>query len=124
MKKLLIFGFLILGFGAYSQNDEGRVEGMKREFLTKELQLTSAESEAFFPLYQEYSQKKREARKSYRTENSEGSIDKLIDKEQELVDLKKQYFDKFSKILPAKKVVQLIEAEKKFKLMVMSQLKN
>lgn len=124
MKKLLIFGFLILGFGAYSQNDEGRVEGMKREFLTKELQLTSAESEAFFPLYQEYSQKKREARKLYRTENSEGSIDKLIDKEQELVDLKKQYFDKFSKILPAKKVVQLIEAEKKFKLMVMSQLKN
>jgi hypothetical protein len=126
MKKLLILSFLILGFSAYSQADEGRVEGMKRDFLTKELQLTASESDAFFPLYNEYTQKKKEARKSLRAErkSNESSVDKMIDLEQGIVDIQKEYIEKFRKILPEKKIVQLIEAEKKFKVMIMSQLKN
>lgn len=124
MKKLFIFCFLTLGIHGFSQNDENRVEGMKKEFLTKELQLSAAESDAFFPIYNEYTQKRKEARKAFRSENAEGSIDKIMDKEQELIDLKKQYSERFSKVISEKKVVQLFEAEKKFKMMVMSQLKN
>lgn len=131
MKKILILSFLFSAFFAYSQQDENRVEVMKRDFLTNELQLTTQESDAFFPIYNEYSQKRKEARKSLRAErknmmqdSGENSVDKLIDLEQDLVDLQKEYLEKFRKVLPEKKIVQLIEAEKKFKVMMMSKLKN
>jgi hypothetical protein len=57
-------------------------------------------------------------------ESGESSVDKMLDKEQDMVDLKKEYLEKFRKVLPERKVVQLMEAESKFKLMLMQRLKD
>ena len=130
MKKILIFSFLMFGLSTYAQQDDSRVEAAKKEFLIKEMELTPQEAEAFFPIYSEYNQKRKEARKSLRAERknmsgtSEGSIDKIIDMEQSLIDLQKEYLEKFRKVLPEKKIVLLIESEKKFKAMMMQRLKN
>mgnify|MGYP000860491423 CR=1 FL=1 len=130
MKKIFLLSFIFVGITCFSQQEDSKVENMKRDFLTSELQLTSQESEGFFPIYNEYSQKRRDVRKSLREEkkslmnDGESSVDKIIDKEQELVNLQKEYLEKFRKVLPEKKIVLLIEAEKKFKTMMMSKLKR
>lgn len=125
MKRILIaFGFIICGLSLSAQNDN--VANVRRDFMTKELQLTASEADAFFPVYNEYIQKKKEIRRALRQEgrSSEKSVDKMIDIEQELINLQREYLDKFRKILPEKKVVQLLEAEKKFKTMMVQQLRD
>ena len=131
MNKLILFAILALVGLSISAQDESKIENFKRDFITKELELTPLESEAFFPIYNEYSQRRKEARRSLRNEmkslNSEtsgGSIDKLMDKEQDMVDLQKEYLDKFRKVIPEKKVIKLIEVEKKFKMMLLQKLKG
>jgi hypothetical protein len=123
-KLVLTLSFMICGLSIFAQDDN--IAGVRREFITKELQLTAGEADAFFPVYNEYIQKKKETRKSLRTENrgAEKSVDKIIDLEQDLVNLQREYLEKFRKILPEKKVVQLLEAEKKFKTMMVQRLKD
>ena len=126
MNKLtLIVSLILCGITLYAQ-DDNKIAGIRREYLTKELSLTSSEADGFFPVYSEYIQKKKDARKSIRTEHSssDNSIDKIIDLEQDLIDLQREYLDKFRKILPEKKIVQLLEAEKRFKTLMIQRLKD
>lgn len=123
MKKyILIFGMLLSSLCSSAQDDN--IAGVRRDFITKELQLTSSEADAFFPVYNEYIQKKKETRKSLRAEKKGSDIDKMIDLEQDLINLQREYLEKFKRILPEKKVVQLLEAEKKFKTMMVQRLKD
>lgn len=125
MNRIIItLGFIFCGLSIFAQNDN--VANVRKEFITKELQLTSSEADAFFPVYNEYIQKKKETRKALRQEgrSAEKSVDKIIDIEQELINLQREYLEKFRKILPEKKVVQLLEAEKKFKTMMVQQLRD
>ena len=127
MKKITIIAFVLFLSTTVSAQDDHRVENVKKDFITKELQLTSQEADAFFPIYNEYAQKRKDVRRSQREEmreSGESSVDKMLDKEQDMVDLKKEYLEKFRKVLPERKVVQLMEAESKFKLMLMQRLKD
>jgi len=125
MNKIIItLSFIFCGLSIFAQDDN--IAGVRREFITKELQLTASEADAFFPVYNEYIQKKKETRKSLRQESrgSEKSVDKIIDLEQDLINLQREYLEKFRKLLPEKKVVQLLEAEKKFKTMMVQRLRD
>jgi hypothetical protein len=127
MKKITIIAFVLFLSTTLSAQDDHRVENVKKDFITKELQLTTQEVDAFFPIYNEYAQKRKDVRRSQREEmreSGESSVDKMLDKEQDMVDLKKEYLEKFRKVLPERKVVQLMEAESKFKLMLMQRLKD
>lgn len=127
MKKFIIYTVLVFfGTVMHAQDDRtDRVESAKKEYIIKELQLTDAEAAAFFPIYKEYNQKRKEARKSMREAKSEdASVERLMDAEQNMVDIQKGYMDRFKSVLPERKVIQLIEAEKKFKLMLMQKLKD
>lgn len=124
-KLILILSLIFCGVNIQAQ-DDNKIAGLRKEFLTKELALTSSEADAFFPVYNEYIQKKRDARRSIRSErtSTDNSVDKIIDLEQDLIDLQREYLEKFRKILPEKKIVQLLEAEKKFKTMMVQRLKD
>jgi hypothetical protein len=127
MKKITIIAFVLFLSTTLSAQDDHRVENVKKDFITKELQLTTQEVDAFFPIYNEYAQKRKDVRRTQREEmreSGESSVDKMLDKEQDMVDLKKEYLEKFRKVLPERKVVQLMEAESKFKLMLMQRLKD
>lgn len=123
-KLILALSLFFCGLSTFAQDDN--IAGIRKEFLTKELQLTASEADAFFPVYNEYIQKKKETRKSLRSEmrGSEKSVDKIIDIEQDLINLQREYLEKFRKILPEKKVVRLLEAEKKFKTMMVQRLRD
>ena len=121
-KLILILSLIFCGISINAQ-DDNKIAGIRKEYITKELALTSSEVDAFFPVY---IHKKRETRRSLRSEKTslDNSVDKIIDIEQDLIDLQREYLEKFRKILPAKKIVQLLEAEKKFKTMMVQRLKD
>jgi hypothetical protein len=148
---LLLAGCLMLisvaGFGQAAttnkqekrQDKQEAIMSQKIAFITQELQLTTDEAQKFWPIYNEYNAKKddftkvkREAEKNARLTG----MDKLNDKqaedlingelqyEQQLLDLKKEYKDKFKPVIGVKKIVQLYLAEKKFNKFLLKELKG
>ena len=83
----------------------------------------------FWPLYNEMQQKLRVENDKIRNltckkdkgtpvateEQAKKNLKTVLDAEQALCDIKKEYTDKLLKVLPAKKVWMMIEAEQKFR---------
>lgn len=106
-----------------------RVQALRVAFITERLDLTPAEAQVFWPVYNEY-QDKREALRKESHENrrkvreqgdqlSDEELLRLADEEmrirQEDVRLQSELHEKLKKILPAKKLAQLYIAEEDFK---------
>lgn len=106
-----------------------RVQALKVAFITKALSLTPEEAEKFWPIYNEYSDKRDVVRKQLQEnrkkvkEQSETltpeELMKLADEEMNLrqqdLDLQKEMHEKLKKVLPAKKLALLYVAEEDFK---------
>lgn len=117
------------GSGADHQLPKEKVEAMKIAFLTKELDLTPEEAQAFWPVYNEYDRKLTELRKGLKHDIRERmqELDKLNDKELEAfvdehisfrqreLELDKEFHQKLKNVLPIKKVALFYAAEMKFK---------
>lgn len=137
MRTLTIVLALLIGVAQSGLAQDPKLEGSKREqlqalkvgYLTEKLQLTPDEAQVFWPLYNELEDKlktikreRRKNRKSTKENHAEMSDDQLmaaveaeLDFEQQELDLKKEYTQKFKKILPVKKVVLLHQAQEGFK---------
>jgi len=114
------------------------IEQEKIPFYTKKLNLTPDEAKAFWPLYNEYEQKKHDLMKQKREIGKQIMVnDSSItnDKAQKLniayfklendeLDLEKAYNEKFKKILPIQKVNKLYFAEHQFRIYLLKKLKN
>jgi len=127
--------FVFAGFNASAQNEshEARMEKYRTEkiaFLTTKLELTSAEAEKFWPVYNQMEKERWEAQKSRRDledkvraaeENlSDAEVTKLtrdfagsMQKEGALMT---SYNEKFLKVLAPKKVLKLYKAENEFRM--------
>ncbi|MCV9926207.1 sensor of ECF-type sigma factor [Flavobacterium sp. LS1R49] len=141
---LPIFLFLItLPF--YAQNekmDEKRekIKAYKVFFLTTELELTSTESEKFWPIYNAYDDKQFELRhqkmKSYTKKINDESFKSMSEKDaatllsqmestdEELYLLRKKYMTNLKKILPAKKIIILRKSEDDFNRKLLHQYRD
>lgn len=93
-------------------------------YITRQIDLTPAEAEKFWPLYNEMQTKKKELRKPFQDEMksqrearknggeaSDKDYQKLValslDYKVKDAELNKKYYEKFGKILPAEKVFKL-----------------
>ncbi|MBI1286756.1 MAG: hypothetical protein GC178_04180 [Flavobacteriales bacterium] len=146
MKKLLILsGLLILSSIWFAMAQEEldpskreRLEALKVAYLTEKLSLTPEEAQQFWPVYNELDDKMRELRKQQRDNRSEAKqnfdslsdddLSKTIDQElvleQQELDLKKEYNERFKKILPIKKVAKLYAAEHGFRRELLHRAKD
>ena len=145
MKKFILFGtFLVLSFGAstYAQNIEtekrDRINAQKIAFFTQRLQLNPEEAERFWPVYNEFQQKRNELQLArieshknyimYKETLSDNEIEKIADQIVEFSkkesDLLAGYHKKFKEILPIRKVMKLYEAENQFKNFLLRQIRN
>lgn len=100
----------------------------KKSYLTQEAELTQEEADAFFPLYNELQQKKfdlnRDLREKLRKmEKRDDTIadDEYLDAVNAVNDLNlkeaqldQEYYAKFARILPAKKLYKLQQADGNF----------
>ncbi len=144
MKKLIIgitLVFVTTGIFAQNANDYKEVtrdviKTEKKAAIAEAMQLTDQESTVFWPLYNEYNEKMYvENSKLINTiKDYANNYDKMTDEkakelwteamkiDSDLLKLKKSYFKKFVKIMPATKAVRYFQAENKIKSLVDAKL--
>lgn len=144
MKKLFI-GISLFLFGtslfAQSTNDylevsRSVIKTEKKAAIAEVMQLTDAQSQTFWPLYNEYNEKMyaintdlfniiKDYAKYYESMSDAKAIElwsNVFKIETELLKLKKEYFNKFLQILPPTKIVKYFQAENKIKALIDAEL--
>lgn len=122
MKRYILLILIWLGGISltHAQDDyRGRsekIQALKIAFITQRLNLTSAEAEKLWPVYDQY---EGEIRKLYSNKN-----DDVLKNEQKLLDIRKKYKPAFEKILGPQRLNQLFIAEKDFRDVLIKRLKN
>ncbi len=121
------------------EDKKARIEALKVAFITQQLNLTTAEAEKFWPVYNEFNTKRDELAKSKRQlmkDARKTGLDNITDKqaeeivqaefkfEQQVLDLKKEYFEKYKLLLGTKKAAKLFQAEREFNDFLLQQLKG
>ncbi len=134
MRTIILFSILVfMSVKALAQPDNEeklkRLQDQKIEFFTNRLDLTKNESREFWPVYNDYQNRKnllaqeRKNTAKYFTENSENIsedeagviLKKYIDYQKKETSLLEIYTNKFRDILPEKKVIQVFLLEVQFK---------
>ncbi len=109
-----------------------KMKSMKVAFITEHLELTAAEAEKFWPVYNEYEKKREEIARNIFTrftteedatetpditndEEADRIIRQRFTEEQALLDLKKEYHEEFLKVIPASRILKLHNVEHRFK---------
>jgi hypothetical protein len=134
VKKIVyILVFVLTSFASFAQaGKREKIEALRVAFITQQLNITADESQKFWPVYNEYQDKVKAARKEFKAVPTTFATDKeaqdfldaeLLFKQREL-SLYKEYYDKFKKILPLKKVALLRQAEEDFKKELLKQLQG
>ena len=124
------FGFsLFAQSGKLSEDKRKEFEAQKVAFFTQEMDLTPEEATKFWPLYNEMQQKIRVENDKIRDltcrkdkkevpevteQQALKNLEIMLSAEQAVRDIKKEYIEKLTKALSAKKVWMMIEAEQKF----------
>jgi hypothetical protein len=121
MKKYILIIFVLLGsfsvIKAQNSGDETRAEkiqSLKIAFITQKLQLTSAEAENFWPVYNQYDTEIRNLNKNA----------PVIETEEKLLNIRKKYVASFDKVIGPQKLNKLFNAEKDFRDILIRRLQN
>jgi len=143
IRTFLAAGLMCLASSAvtFAQRSERGGEDMRQQIhdakvsmISNRLKLTAEQSEKFWPIYNEFSEKRRSLRRSQRkviNERRDGGItDKAalenLKEVQELkqkeVDLEKQYQDRFLSVISPSQLAELQSAEKSFNDMLLQRL--
>lgn len=123
MKKYLLILITILGSFSFAaaQNTNAqrseKIKALKIAFITQKLQLSSAEAEKFWPVYNQYENEVRQIR----AKNKNGDV---LENEQELLDTRKKYKPSFEKILGPQRLNDLYKAERDFRNALIQKLKD
>ena len=136
--KILIIAILcplfMLGQNHKMDKKREKIEAQKIGFITKQLDLTPEEAQKFWPIYNQFSDLRKQLYKQNRKNRkdiddlSESEIEELIDNhiilDQKKLDLKKKYHAEFKKILSNKKIAKLYHTEQMFKKDLLKRLKG
>ena len=107
--------------------NEADYRSKQQAYMTEKAGLTSEEAEKFFPLYFELQDKKmainkerwneacQATKQDMSEETYEAIIEKYVNAEQAILDLGKEYIEKYRKVLSEKKICLVHMAEIKFK---------
>ena len=139
---------LLLAFGTHQvyaqpangskQSRKEKIEAQRVAFITDKLDLTSAEAQVFWPVYNEFDKKRHEMSKTFHgpPDGTEKPMNDLSDKEateladnqiieaQKMLDLRKEYHAKFKSVLPPRKVLMLYDSEREFQKQLIDRLRN
>ena len=126
MKKLLIIlvmwlGVSLTGFsqeGEKSQPDAGgRIKALQIAYLTNKLNLKPEEAQRFWPVFNQYQEEIRKVR-------IEGRNLPEVDKEQKIVDIRKKYFEEFTKVLNKDRADRVFKADNEFRDMIRKEIQE
>ncbi|MFO8235317.1 MAG: hypothetical protein R6U04_07940 [Bacteroidales bacterium] len=142
-KIFLLSIFIFLAFSAVAQEKEKQsvrkqIQTEKIAFFTEKIGLTLQEAERFWPIYNEYWDKKNkieEDRKNqmdaylnhpetFSKNEIENLVDNYVDYRKQKAELLEEYHKKFKEILPVEKVLRLYVADYDFKSYLLKKIKN
>ncbi|MFW5962930.1 MAG: hypothetical protein ACOCRW_00915 [Bacteroidota bacterium] len=134
---------MLLSISAAGQEDKNQsireqIQTEKIAFFTEKIGLTMQEAEKFWPVYNEYWDKKNkideEREKSmnaylnnpeiFSRKEIEELVDNYVDYRMQKAELLKEYHKKFKEVLPVEKVVRVYVADYDFKAYLLNKIKN
>ncbi len=143
LKNIFPILLVLISTSFYGQNNnqkKEKIKALKIAFITNELNLTTSEATAFWPVYNSYDEKqynlRREKSKTFRDKIQNASADKLSDNEaisvlrtmedidDKLYQLRKKMNSDLSSILSPVKMVRLKKAEEDFNRSLLKQYRN
>ncbi|OUJ72853.1 Spy/CpxP family protein refolding chaperone [Hymenobacter crusticola] len=140
LRNTLVLLFLLAGtIQVHAQTPDQRQERMSRienakiAFLTDKLSLTQEQAQRFWPIYNEFTDKRKDLgqrQRQLRSTNVESLNDQQIRDlikqnltlRQNEVNLEKEYYDKFQKVLSVRQTGQLLVAEREFTREILQRL--
>ncbi len=140
MNKVIITIFLFVTTLSFGQrnHDWEKINTLKVAFITEKLSLSSKEAQEFWPVYNEYQEKRNLLRKKSHnqirgkmkdtdalTEKEAENLLALhlqIEEEEELLDT--NFLKNVSKVISAKKTLLLLRSEEEFKRQLMKQYRQ
>lgn len=125
MKKIsILIGLLsIMGFAKAqddNQPDDKKlqdIEALKVAFISKELNLTPEEAQKFWPVYNQYS-------KDMTATLQDKDNPDVIEREEQVVNIRKRYRDQFTKLLGADRMNRMFNAETNFRKLLIRALQR
>ena len=138
---LIIVMFTITLTGWSQQNGpkgdgNSKLEAARIAMITERLNLSPAQAEKFWPVYNQFSQERRalqqqaiQARKGYDMQNLTEEQSKTLVKaqmqfKQDKLDLEKKYVSKINDVISSKQLVALKKAEDDFRAMILNRLEQ
>jgi hypothetical protein len=113
--------------------DLERVKAVKIALLTQKMNLNTEEAEKFWPIYNEYEKEQKKLKEKFQPNKDILSMDDAaiekhlfgyLEMEEEMVKLKKKYYQQFSKILGYRKVAILAKSDREFNFAMIDRIKN
>ncbi|RYE33845.1 MAG: hypothetical protein EOP42_07955 [Sphingobacteriaceae bacterium] len=107
-----------------------RIENIKSDYLSDNLNLSNDEAARFWPVYNQYQKEmnvvlhqKRQNMFNSRN-NAHDVVTDNFEYDSKILNIKKQYNEEFSKILPAEKLMNFWKSERQFNEEMIKRLKN
>lgn len=134
-----MLSFLIIGVCATlsaqpnAERRSERVQALRIAIFTEVLQLTPEEAQGFWPIYNEYLDKREALVQQYRPAKqldamSDAEVEEQIklhfEQQQRELDLEKEVFQKLRKVLPLRKIAKLPQAEREFRESLLKKLQE
>ena len=139
MKKIgllfLLFSFVQASIFAQSKREEmmGKLESQRVAFISDKLQLTSEDAQLFWPIHNEYQAALKELRDTDHRRgdflnaseaDAEEMLNKMIEKEGQVLAVKKEYAMKIKDVIGAKRTMIYFGAERQFKEEIIGSLRK
>lgn len=143
MKQVIVLFLLsfLLGQtqGLQAQDDmsdsrrEEKIKAYRIAMFTESLRLTSEEAQGFWPLYNEFLDKKEELQRQLRPSKQldqmsdqevEEQIKRHFEMRQREIDLEKDLYQKLRKVLPSRKIAKIPSAEREFREALVKKLQE
>ena len=146
MKAIVILLFACLTLPAFAQDEElpaaqdpkvrDKIQAARIAYITDQLALTPEEAEKFWPLYREFSEKRREVRQQLKVtkqttdpnktpeENERALVDQQFKAKQQELNLEKDYAGRLLQVISAQKLRTLPDAERRFRQMILEQIQR
>ncbi|MBN1118196.1 MAG: hypothetical protein JXA77_13390 [Bacteroidales bacterium] len=132
---VLMFSCIMFGQGS---TDNNRVFQAKVKFFNEKLELSNAEAEKFWPIYNDYQNRKNlltsernnllrffnQNRSNMSVEEVSKTLSRFIEIEKELTGLLDSYNEKFKSVLPDEKVLHIYLVEIEFRDHLLKQLRT
>lgn len=138
MKQIiLIITIAFFSVQAFAQGDgSGRVRAMRVNFITEKLHLPADQNAKFWAVYNRYLDERSVLRKEYKNQFKRNGnehlgeyeanrfVDDNIEYKEKDLELSKKYKGELLKVISAQQIVDLYQAERDFKQMLIQTLKD